>query len=107
MSRTKAKDLPPSLLSWRVHIAKDPKGVLHISGYSDNGSIRWVTEGKVLEEIAIVETGRPLRYHVPPAGEGLRGIVFEDMTGGNAEPWSAHQILAAARFGMFGFRLVS
>ena len=34
-------------------------------------------------------------------------MVIEGMTGVNAEPWSASQVLAAARFGTFGFRLVA
>lgn len=56
-------------------------------------------------KVASVDVGRPFRHHVPSSGKGPSGLVFEGMTGENARPWTPSRVLAAARFGLFGFTL--
>lgn len=108
MARKKAKapptppdpPAPPSPSIWWVHIAKDPKDRMFFSGITDGyGTYTWFTDRKVVEEIAVINCGQPLSCQ-------HNRLIFEQMRGENAKPWTASQVLAAARNRMFGFRLV-
>lgn len=60
--------------------------------------------GSGYTRVAVIDVGRPFVHHVPSVyGSGSSGLVFEGMTGENAKPWSPSQVLAAARYGLFGF----
>ncbi len=90
---------------YRIRIGKDQSGRLYPTGYESGGETRWMNERR-LEEVAVVDVGRPFTFHVPSVSRGPSGFVFEGMTGENAKPWSASQVLAAARHKQFGFSLV-
>jgi hypothetical protein len=108
MARRKRRQTPPTrpdpIPDWEAHIGRDPKGRLHFLGFQARGDVQ---AGSGLVEVAVVNVGRPFEIRVPSSGRGPSGMVIEGMTGANAEPWPASQVLAAARFGMFGFRLVA
>lgn len=96
---------PPEPPRYLAHIGRDPKGRLHFLGVHAGGGSQ---AGSGLTEVAVVDIGRPFEIHVPSVpAKGKAGMVIEGMTGSNAEPWTASQVLAGARAGWFGFRLVS
>lgn len=99
-SRTPLTNQPEPIPVWHAHIGRDQKGkLLFLSAPAPAGSS--------LQEVAVVDIGRPFRIHVPSSpGHGIYGLLIDGMTGSNAEAWSLSQVLAAARFGMFGFRII-
>ena len=103
--RAKAEELIPP--RWLIRVGRDARGKPQPIGYEAAGESRCMDEGRRLTACAVVDVGRPFTYHVPSDGRGPSGFVFEGFAGDNARPWSAGQVLAAARFGMFGFALAS
>ncbi len=97
---------PPSAEppQYHAHIGSDGKGQLRFLGYQAGGGIQ---AGSGLTEVAVVDIGRPFELRIPSVpNRGESGLMVEGMTGANAEPWSPSAILAGARQGWFGFRLV-
>ena len=96
-TRTPPANPPEPVPVWHAHIGRDQRGKL---------SFLDPQAGSHLQEIAVVDVGKPFRIHVPSSpGHGTYGLLIDGMTGTNAKPWSPSQVLAAARFGMFGFRI--
>lgn len=104
MARKKSSPKAPSApTNWLAHIGRDARGRLGFLGPEASGGAQ---AGSGWEPFAVVDIGRPFRIHVPSApGSGRYGMLIEGMTGTNADPWTASQVHAAARYGMFGFRL--
>ncbi len=99
--KSKTKFVPAH---WHAHIGRDARGRLDFLGHETRGGAQ---AGSGWEPFAVVNIGRPFRIHVPSSpGAGRYGLVIAGMTGTNADPWTAGQVHAAARYGMFGFRLV-
>ncbi len=105
MPRKKKVVPPPESPRHRIRVGRDTKGRIQPGGYESGQESRCMDEAHRLAECSTVEVGRPFRFHVPSDGRGQVGFVFEGLTGQNALPWSASQVLAAARFQMFGFTL--
>jgi hypothetical protein len=104
---SRKKPVEPDPPRWHIRLGRDAKGKPRPIGYEAGAECRLMDEGRRLTECALVDVGRPFTYHVPSDGQGPAGFVFDGFTGENARPWTAGQVLAAARFGMFGFTLVS
>lgn len=98
---------PPEPPRHRIRVGRDPRGKLQPAGYESGEESRCMDEAHRLTGLTIVEVGRPFSFHVPSAGQGPSGFVFEGMTGENARPWTPSQVLEAARHKMFGFRAVT
>ena len=99
-SAPKQATQPPEPPRYHAHIGKDAKGkfyfVGHQAGGEDQSSSRFT-------EITVVDLGRPFEIRYP---NGKAGLVIEGMNGTNAEPWTPSTIVAGARQGWFGFRVV-
>lgn len=104
--KAEQQELTPEALVYRIRLIRDPDGEVRVLAYTPGKGERRVHEGSTLVAITEVDVGRPFLFHVPSSGCGPSGFVFEGFTGENARPWTAAQVLAGARFGMFGFSLV-
>ncbi len=113
-----ARKRPPSVRGWteepppaepqppryHAHIGSDADGRLRFLGRQAGGDVQ---PGYGITTIAVVDIGRPFELRIPSyPDKGKSGLMIEGMTGANAEPWSPSMILAGARQGWFGFRLV-
>ena len=79
---------------YHAHIGTDAKGRCCFVGYNADGGSQ-------------AGSGGPFEVRVPSTpSSGGTGLVIEGMTGRNADPWPASAILAGARQGWFGFRLL-
>lgn len=107
MARKRQATKAPEPPRYLIRIGHDRDRKVRIVGYAGGGDFQFTGEYRPLTDIRDVEVGRPFRYHVPSDGRGPSGFVFDGFTGENACPWSAGQVLAAARYGLFGFRLVA
>ena len=95
---------PPEPPRFHAHIGRDAKGQFCFLGYQAGGNVQ---AGSGITAVAVVDIGRPFEIRVPSVpGKGKAGLVIEGMTGTNAEPWTASTILAGARQGWFGLRLI-
>ena len=101
-SAPKPADPPPEPEPprYHAHIGKDAKGQFFFVGYQAGGEDQ---SSSRFTEITVVDVGRPFEIRYP---NGKAGLVIEGMAGTNAEPWTPSTIVAGARQGWFGFRVV-
>lgn len=105
-SARKSTEQPPPAepRRYHAHIGRDAKGHLCFLGYRAGGGTQ---AGSGVTAVAVVDIGRPFEIRVPSVPpRGKPGLVIEGMAGTNAEPWTPSTILAGARLGWFGFRLI-
>ena len=95
---------PAEPLRHLAHLGRDARGHLYFLGYQAGGAVQ---AGSGLTQVAVVDIGRSFDLRVPSVpSNGKAGLVIDGMTGANAEPWTASTLLAGARQGWFGFRLI-
>src|SRR4051794_27328956 len=99
------KKAPPEPPRYPIRGGRDSKSNLKPAGYEAGDVHHCMDEAHRLAECAVVDVGRPFQFHVPSNGQGPSGFVFDGLTGENATPWTASQVLAAARYQMFGFTI--
>lgn len=104
--KAEQKELMPELLAYRIRVGKEPSGKTQLIGYTCGKDERRTYPGPWYGPVVEIDVARPFHFDVPSSGSGPSGFIFEGMTGENAKPWTAAEVLAGARYGMFGFSVV-